>query len=475
MQASLRSAAAAVVVAAVAAVMVTAQVGPCLAAGSEATMPEQIHIALAGRDAKGNPNGMAVSWQTQVRTATSMVRYGLNRTALTLQAAGNCSSYFATFDHHVVLRNLRPSTRYYYRAGDADGGWSGVRSFVTAPESSPNMPLSFAVWGDLGVVNGGSTMAFLERIKGSVDLMLHAGDIAYADDAFIHLPCAAEFCYEDIWNQYMNLMEPLASEMPYMTTPGNHEAECHSPACLLNADRREALRNFTAYNHRFRMPSPESKGVMNMWYSFNYGPVHFISLDTETAFPLAPEEHMYVLPCGGFGDMLTWLEQDLIEANKERGQRPWIVVASHHPMYFGGHINEPFQKAIEDLFLKYNVDVYFAGHKHSYERDHPVYKGVPQANYHNPNATVYITVGGAGNDEMEGDQVENNNRNEVITRADESDMWQSNPNDGVAVKKDNGYYGIGLVHILNSTTLHFEYYRTTLGEKYDEVFLTKNH
>ena len=184
---------------------------------------------------------------------------------------------------------------------------------------------------------------------------MSARDIAYSDDAFIHLECATEFCYEKTWNEYMNLMQPLAAETPYMVTPGNHEAECHSPACLLDADRREALRNFTAYNARFRMPSPESNGVLNMWSSFNYGPVTFISIDTETSFPLAPEEHQYVLPCGGFGDMLSWLEQQLIEANKERHLRPWIMVASHHPLYFGGHINQPLQDAVEELFYKYKV------------------------------------------------------------------------------------------------------------------------
>lgn len=38
------------------------------------------------------------------------------------------------------------------------------------------------------------------------------------------------------------------------------------------------------------MPSPESKGTLNMHYSFNYGPVHFVSIDTETGYPGAAEE-----------------------------------------------------------------------------------------------------------------------------------------------------------------------------------------
>lgn len=38
------------------------------------------------------------------------------------------------------------------------------------------------------------------------------------------------------------------------------------------------------------MPSEETGGVMNMHYSFNFGNVHFISIDSETGFDNAPLE-----------------------------------------------------------------------------------------------------------------------------------------------------------------------------------------
>ncbi|RYY84934.1 hypothetical protein EON63_08290 [archaeon] len=91
------------------------------------------------------------------------------------------------------------------------------------------------------------------------------------------------------------------------------------------------------------MPSEETKGTLNMHYSFNYGNVHFVSLDTETGYPGAAEETRYVLPCGGFGDQLHWLEQDLIQANEQRALRPWIFAQGHHPMYNGDSINKEFQ------------------------------------------------------------------------------------------------------------------------------------
>jgi hypothetical protein len=72
--------------------------------------------------------------------------------------------------------------------------------------------------------------------------------------------------------------------------PGNHEAECHSPICYSNSNKRSAFQNFTAYNRRFRMPSPESGGTLNMWYSFDYGSIHFVQIDTETDFPGASND-----------------------------------------------------------------------------------------------------------------------------------------------------------------------------------------
>ena len=87
--------------------------------------------------------------------------------------------------------------------------------------------------------------------------------------------------------------------------PNHLQAECHDPVCFLNATVRDSLANFTAYNARFKMPSGLSDGNSNMWYSFNAGPVHFISFDLETAFPGAAEEKRYVFPSGGFFGNMT--------------------------------------------------------------------------------------------------------------------------------------------------------------------------
>ena len=47
--------------------------------------------------------------------------------------------------------------------------------------------------------NADTTRRNLENIQKETDFFLHAGDIAYADDSFLHTP--ATFGYESIYNQ----------------------------------------------------------------------------------------------------------------------------------------------------------------------------------------------------------------------------------------------------------------------------------
>ncbi|CAN0572257.1 unnamed protein product, partial [Ectocarpus sp. 12 AP-2014] len=57
-----------------------------------------------------------------------------------------------------------------------------------------------------------------------------------ADDAFLERPWS--FGYEDKWDAFMRrASHEFAAKVPYMVVPGNHEAECHSPACLSSPRR----------------------------------------------------------------------------------------------------------------------------------------------------------------------------------------------------------------------------------------------
>lgn len=433
-------------------------------------IPSQIHIAVAGEKSEL----ISVVWNTQGSTESSIVKYGTSSGEYQMQSRGSSSSYYETFQHKVLLEGpLVPSTLYYYIVGDDLSGWSKEFSFRSPPQdSSIQGGFSFAVFADLGVVNGDPTNDYITSIKDDISLVWHGGDASYADDSFLHKDCVLKFCYEDQQNEYLSRTEAWASSIPYMLTPGNHEADCHDPACLASKDRREKLSNFTAYNARYRMPSAESGGVENMHYSFNYNNVHFISIDSATGYPGAPQETRYIMPCGGFGDMLTWLESDLIQANKERAERPWIFAQGHHPLYQGDSIDRDFQKAMEDLFYKYGVDIYFSGHVHSYERDYPVYRETVEKSYENPNATTYLMIGGAGNDEMRKIKLDRTSDPTTNLRgkkeSDGDGPW-------TAVTDKDDHVGIGTVHIQDESTLRFDYIRTMNGEVFDSFTLTRDH
>ena len=169
--------------------------------------PNQIHIALAGRDANGDPNGMAVSYHTNNATTATQVKYGITSKLYTKVMEGNQQSYYETFHHHVVLEDLLPATKYFYVVGSDADGWSKEYFFKSAPTAtSLRSNYSFLFFADLGSYNGEASNAYVAQVKDSVELILHGGDVGYADDSFLHLKCATNFCYEDAYNDYMKGM-----------------------------------------------------------------------------------------------------------------------------------------------------------------------------------------------------------------------------------------------------------------------------
>jgi len=238
--------------------------------------------------------------------------------------------------------------------------------------------------------------------------VLHVGDIAYVDDAFAH--AIGELQYEKVYNGFMNWIQPIAANIPYMVSVGNHESECHGVWCDIDSKIGHQYSNFSAYNTRWQMPSVASNGALNMWYSYDVGNVHYVSIDCETDFPGAEEfstgdSHDKRFPAGSFGrpgEYLQWLENDLRTA-QQRSDIQWIVALGHRPMV------DRIADAHVALFNRYGVDMYFCGHTHSYKRFLPQTvedKEVTFDRAQRPHAYKYakgfvqVVVGGAGCDEM---------------------------------------------------------------------------
>lgn len=91
--------------------------------------------------------------------------------------------------------------------------------------------------------------------------------------------------YEAILNAFYNEMAGnVTMERPYMVGPGNHEANCDNGGAGSYTDSIcvEGQTNFTGFRNHFRMPSAQSGGLENFWYSWDYGLAHYIQFNTET-------------------------------------------------------------------------------------------------------------------------------------------------------------------------------------------------
>lgn len=105
--------------------------------------------------------------------------------------------------HHVVIGPLEDSTTYYCKCG----GVGAEYRLKTLPLLGPDVPIKFAVVGDLGQTEW--TKSTLEHIGNSNhDILVFAGDLLYAD------------YYQPYWDSFGEFVEPYARARPWMVTEG---------------------------------------------------------------------------------------------------------------------------------------------------------------------------------------------------------------------------------------------------------------
>ncbi len=89
------------------------------------------------------------------------------------------------------------------------------------------------------------------------------------------------------------------------------------------------------------------------YYTFKQGPIEFFVLDSNYMDP----------------KQLAWLEKELSSSRSR-----WKIAYCHHPLYSTGSTHgsqTDLRTLVEPLFVKYGVNIVFAGHEHFYERIKP--------------------------------------------------------------------------------------------------------
>jgi len=314
------------------------------------------------------PNSIIIMWRTNLASpADSRVQYGtalgtLNQTATSVATIP--ASNPNVRDHVVTITDLAPSTQYYYNVGTTSGGveagGTGDYYFTTAPSIGSTSP--FNVWF---VGDGGNNSANQTAVRDAMlatagtnppELFLQLGDIAYESGT------DAEFTN----NHFAPYANVLRNTVCYPTL-GNHEAVNTQSGACWPLPCAPGTTSGPYYEGHVLPTQGEAGGEPSgteAYYSFDYGNVHFIVLNSEQVNRSAA------------GPMAQWLEADL-----QGTAQDWVIAFFHHPPYSRGTHNSDsaadsggrmvdMRELILPILEAGGVDLVLTGHSHNYERSY---------------------------------------------------------------------------------------------------------
>lgn len=294
----------------------------------------------------GTPTSVTVRWRTDEPTA-SVVFYGDDPSFL-YQLAGNLEP---VTEHEVTLFGLSPATRYYYSVGTLFEplAFGSDFSFVTSPPSGARVPIRVWAIGDCGTT-GLDRSSRQEQVRDAFD--------AYARerpaDLWLALGDNAYFAGEDYeyQTQFFDVYPRMLRSTVLWPTLGNHET--------YSSDTDGGLPYFRIFTLPTRGEAGGLPSGTEHYYSFDYGNIHFVSLDSEVAQWQTPDA------------MLDWLRADLSAHTSD-----WVIAFWHTPPYSkGSHDSDTedtliwMRSFVAPILEAYDVDLVLCGHSHNYERSY---------------------------------------------------------------------------------------------------------
>lgn len=294
-------------------------------------------------------NSTYICWKTNSLTFTKL-NYGTTKQSLTSTLYNNSYSN----EHFAFIQGLQSNTKYYYTIQLSNtNNCPDTFYFYTAPQNNTTQKMRFLALGDCG--SGYPQQYNLKKAinyynQSHLDGILLLGDNAYENG----LQTEYQNYFFDAFKT--NFFFPYTCIYP---SPGNHD---YSNNATL------AQTHTIPYYDIFKTPQlGELGGVASNhkeFYSYNYGNIHFISLDS------------YGVESGSYhvwdtiGPQYQWLKQDL-----QQDHSLWKIVYFHHPPFtMGSHNSDTesdlilIREQVTPLLEKYGVDLVLNGHSHSYER-----------------------------------------------------------------------------------------------------------
>lgn len=259
------------------------------------------------------------------------------------------SAPFNAWQYEVQVTNLQPDTVYYYAVYDGDTRLTPVDPsfrFRTHPLPGSDRPVRFWVVGDSGTGRTNqlsvhtAMLGYTAQQNHPLDLYLHVGDMAYMRGRDV-----------EFQSRFFEMYEPTLRNTVCWASMGNHEGTTS-----------KGTNGVGPYYDAYVLPTKGEAGGLasgtEAYYSFDYGRVHFICLNSHD------------LDRKPTGAMARWLKADL-----EQVKSDWIICYFHHPPYTkGSHDSDRERQMVEmrthilPILESGGVDLVLTGHSHIYER-----------------------------------------------------------------------------------------------------------
>lgn len=325
--------------------------------------------------AKDNSTSRTIMWQSDSSEADAVIEYRMagaeNTQTIAATDKGFTDDGSTTYIHEATLTGLIPNTKYEYRVGygmDRRSDWypletdgAGEYEVLIYPDSQSG---DYSGWEEI-VKNSA------KRNPGAA-LYISMGDLV--DNG--------EQAYQ--WRTWLDSIKPLSARIPLAPTLGNHE--------MYTLDWK--MREPRAYLNYFDVPNNGNATFDRRYYSYDYGDVHYVVLDTQLYESTHEDNHDVHHP-DLYDVQVQWLRQDLVSNTKK-----WTVVLMHR---------DPFQYAFNrpgasraagfdeegvlfmPIFDVFNVDLVLSAHLHSYRN-----RGHVRNFERDASGPLYILTGIAG-------------------------------------------------------------------------------
>ena len=300
--------------------------------------------------AKDNSTSRTIMWQSDSSEPDAVIEYRLVSSddikTLSASDAAFTDDGSMTYIHEGTIIDLTPDTKYEYRIG------------YSTDRRSDWYPLETAGAGEYEVLiypdsQSGDYSGWEQLVKNSADRNPNAALYISMGD----LVDNGEQAYQ--WRTWLDSIKPLSARIPLAPTLGNHE--------MYTLDWK--MREPRAYLNYFDVPSNGNVTFNRRYYSYDYGDVHYVVLDTQLYESTHEDNHDTHHP-DLYDVQVQWLRQDLASNTKK-----WTVVLMHR---------DPFQYAFDrpgasraagfdeegvlfmPIFDEFHVDLVLSAHLHSY-------------------------------------------------------------------------------------------------------------